>query len=81
MAQLTAAALETALNGSDTNRRFFQVTKSRALTATTDMFYVLALTYDSSRSTVRPGTSRWCTVTNTQTTNQQRDAVYTAMAN
>lgn len=81
MAQLTAAALEAALNGSDTNRRFFQVMKSRSLTATTDMFYVLALTYAAARSTVKPGTARWCTVTNTDTTNQQRDAVYTAMAN
>ena len=81
MAQISAATLEAALNGTDTNRRFFQVTKSRALTATTDQFYVTALTYSSSRSTVKPGTSRWCTTTNSQTTNQQRDAVYTAMAN
>ena len=81
MAQISAQTLEDSLNGSDTNRKFFQVTKSQALTATTDMFYVTALCYASTRSTVRPGTSRWCTTTNTQTTAQQRDAVYTAMAN
>ena len=80
MAQLTAAALEAALNGSDTNRRYFQVTKSINLGATT-MWYVTALTYSSSRSTVRPGRSRWCTTTNANATNTQRDAVYTAMAN
>ena len=81
MAQISAATLEASLNGTDTNRRFFQVTKSRALTATTDQFYVTALTYSSSRSTIRPGRSRWCTTTNTGTTAQQRDEVYTAMAN
>ena len=53
MAQLTAAALEAALNGSDTNRRFFQVTKSYDL-GSTSMYYVTALTYSSSRSTIRP---------------------------
>ncbi len=80
MAQLTAAALEAALNGSDTNRRFFQVTKSYDLGATS-MYYVTALTYSSSRSTVKPGTSRWCTTTEADATNTHRDAVYTAMAN
>jgi len=81
MAQISAQTLEDSLNGSDTNRKFFQVVKSMSLTSTTDMFYVIALCYASTRSTVRPGTSRWCTTTNTQTTAQQRDAVYTAMAN
>ena len=81
MAQISAATLETSLNGSDTNRKVFQVTKSQSLTATTDMFYVIAGVYASTRSTVKPGTARWCTTTNTQTTAQQRDAVYTAMAN
>lgn len=81
MAQISAQTLEDSLNGTDTNRRYFQVSKSVSLTSTTDMFYVIALTYDATRSTVRPGTSRWCTTTNTQTTAQQRDAVYTAMAN
>jgi len=81
MAQISAATLEASLNGSDTNRKFFQVVKSQSLTATTDMFYVIALCYSSSRSTVKPGTSRWCTTTNTNTTAQQRDQVYTAMAN
>ena len=80
MAQLSAAALETSLNGSDTNRRYFQVMKSINLGATT-MFYVTALTYDATRTTVKPGTSRWCTTTDADATNTQRDAVYTAMAN
>ena len=81
MAQISAATLEASLNGSDTNRKFFQVVKSQALTATTDQFYVIALCYAATRSTVKPGTSRWCTTTNTQTTALQRDAVYAAMAN
>ena len=80
MAQLSAAALETSLNGSDTNRRYFQVMKSINLGATT-MFYVTALTYDATRTTVKPGTSRWCTTTDADGTTTQRDAVYTAMAN
>ena len=80
MAQLSAAALETSLNGSDTNRRYFQVMKSINLGATT-MFYVTALTYDATRTTVKPGTSRWCTTTDADATTTQRDAVYTAMAN
>lgn len=81
MAQISAATLEASLNGSDTNRKFFQVTKSQVLTATTDMFYVIAGVYVTARPAVRAGTARWCTTTNTQTTAQQRDAVYTAMAN
>ena len=80
MAQLTAAALETSLNGSDTNRRFFQVVKS-VNNGATSQFYVIALTYASARSTVRPGTARWCTTTDADSTATQRDAVYTAMAN
>ena len=80
MAQLSAAALETSLNGSDTNRRYFQVMKSINLGATT-MFYVTALTYNATRATVKPGTSRWCTTTDANGTTTQRDAVYTAMAN
>lgn len=80
MAQLTAAALETSLNGSDTNRRFFQVVKS-VNNGATSQFYVIALTYASARSTVRPGTARWCTTTDADSTTTQRDAVYTAMAN
>ena len=86
MAQLSAAALETSLNGSDTNRRYFQVTKSvnsRSIggSGTTTMFYVTALTYNASRTTVKPGTSRWCTTTDADITIDQRNAVYTAMAN
>ncbi len=81
MARISAATLETSLNGSDTNRRYFQVDKSVALSTTTDMFHVTALTYDATRSTVRSGTTRWCATTNTGTTAQQRDEVYTAMAN
>lgn len=80
MAQLTAAAMETALNGSDTNRKFFQVMKSKNNGATSQ-FLVLALCYASTRSTVRPGVTRWCTTTDADATNTQRDAVYTAMAN
>ena len=80
MAQLTAAALETSLNGSDTNRRFFQVVKS-VNNGATSQFYVIALTYASARSTVKPGTARWCTTTDANSTTAQRDAVYTAMAN
>ena len=80
MAQLTAQALEDSLNGSDTNRRFFQVTKS-VNNGATSQFYVIALTYASARSTVKPGTARWCTTTDANGTTTQRDAVYTAMAN
>jgi len=80
MAQLTAAQLETSLNGSDTNRRFFQVVKS-VNNGLTSQFYVIALTYATARSTVRPGTARWCTTTDSDGTTTQRDAVYTAMAN
>jgi len=80
MAQLTAAELETSLNGSDTNRRFFQVVKSRNNGATSQ-FYVIALTYATARPSVKPGTSRWCTTTDADGTTTQRDAVYTAMAN
>lgn len=81
MPQISAQTLEDSLNGADTNRKFFQVMKSQVLTGTTDMFYVQALCYAVSRPAVRPGTTRWCTTANTQTTAQQRDAVYTAMAN
>lgn len=80
MAQLTAAALETALNGSDTNRRYFQVIKS-VNNGTTSQFYVTALTYATARPAVKNGTTRWCTTTDSDATNTQRDAVYTAMAN
>jgi len=80
MAQLTAAALETALNGSDTNRKFFQVMKS-VQNGTTSQFLVLALCYASSRPSVKTGTTRWCTTTDANGTTTQRDAVYTAMAN
>lgn len=80
MAQLTAAALETSLNGSDTNRRYFQVVKS-VNNGATSQFYVTALTYDTSRPAIKHGTSRWCTTTDANATTVQRDAVYTAMAN
>ena len=80
MAQLTAAALETSLNGSDTNRKFFQVVKS-VNNGATSQFYVIALCYAAARSTVKPGTARWCTTTDANATTVQRDAVYAAMAN
>lgn len=80
MAQLTAAALETSLNGSDTNRRFFQVVKS-VNNGATSQFYVIALCYNSGRPSIKHGTSRWCTTTDANATTVQRDAVYTAMAN
>ena len=80
MAQLTAAALEASLNGSDTNRRFFQVVKS-VNNGATSQFYVIALTYATARPTIKNGTARWCTTTDSDGTTTQRDAVYTAMAN
>lgn len=81
MPQISAQTLENSLNGTDTNRKFFTVTKSSAMTATKDGFYVLAGIYAASRPDVRPGTARWCTATNTGTTAQQRDEVYAAMVN
>ena len=81
MARITAAALETALNGTDTNRKYFQVIKSEWRTTLLDAFLVQAGVYQTANPAIRHGTTRWCVTTVSGDAAAQATEVITAMAN